>query len=73
MDGLLIYSQREEDHSKHIDLVFQKFREASIKQKIVECELLKKIIEYLGHLVSSEVISQMEQKKSRQLLIWPCT
>ena len=34
MDDLVIYSQMEEEHSEHLGLVFEKFREAGIKLKM---------------------------------------
>ena len=54
MDDLLIYSQTEEEHLKHIELVFEKFHEAGIKLKMSKCEFFKSEIEYLGHLVSGK-------------------
>ena len=33
MDNLCIYSQTEEAHLEHLELVFEKFREAIIKLK----------------------------------------
>ena len=62
MDGLLIYSQIEEEYLKHLELVFKKLKEARIKLKILKCEYFKKEIEYLGHLVSCEGICPMKQK-----------
>ena len=56
MDDLLIYSQTEEEHLKHLQLVFEKFREAGIKIKMSKCEFFKNKIEYLGHLVSGQGI-----------------
>ena len=38
MDNLLIYSQMEKKHLKHLELVFKKFREACIKLKMSKCE-----------------------------------
>ena len=61
MDNLLICSQTEE-HLKHLELVFEKFREAIIKLKMSKCEFFMKEIEYLGHLVSGQGISPMKQK-----------
>ena len=56
MDDLLIYSQTEEEHLKHLKLVFEKFREG-IKFKMSKYEFFKNEIEYLGHLVSGQGIS----------------
>ena len=49
IDDLLIYSQMEDDHLKHIQLVFEKLQEAVIKLKMSKCEFFKSEIEYLGH------------------------
>ena len=51
----------EEQHLKHLELVFNKFCKASIKLKMSKCNFFKKEIEYLGHLVSGEGISPMKQ------------
>ena len=42
MDDLLIYSQTEEEHLKHLELDFEKFREASIKLKCQEVNFSRK-------------------------------
>ena len=47
MDDLFIYSQTEEEHLKHLQLVFEKFRKAGIKFKMCKCEFIKNEIEYL--------------------------
>ena len=60
MDDLLIYSQTEEEHLKHLELVFETFREVGIKLEMSKCEFLKNKIEYLGHLMSGQGISPMK-------------
>ena len=60
MDSLLIYSQKEEEHLKHLELAFGKFRKACIKLKC-QMRIFKKEIEYLRHLVSGEGISPVKQ------------
>ena len=62
MDDLLIHSPTKEEHLKHLQLVFEKFREAGIKLKMSKCEFLKNEVESLGHLVSGQGISPMRQK-----------
>ena len=52
MDDLLIYSPTEEEHLKHLELVFGEYREMGIKLKRSKCKFFKNEIEYLGHLVS---------------------
>ena len=61
MDNLLIYNQMEEEHLKHLELVFEKLR-GWYKIENVKFEFFKMEIEYLGHLVSGEGISPVKQK-----------
>ena len=56
IDDLLTYSQPEEKHLQHLELVFEKFREAGIKLKMSKFEFLKNEIEYFGHLVPDQGI-----------------
>ena len=51
MEDLLIYSQTNEKHLKHLELVFKKCREAGMKLKM---QIFKKEIEYVGHLVPGQ-------------------
>ena len=62
MKDLLIYNKTEEEHLKHLELVFEKFKVAGIKLKMSECKFFKNKIEYLGHLVSGQGMSPMKQK-----------
>ena len=73
IEDLLIYNQTEEEHLKHLELVFEKHREAGIKLKMSKCELFKKEIEYLGHLVSGQGISPMKQKIKAMTNLAPTT
>ena len=54
MDDLLIHSQIEDEHLKHLQLVFEKIREAGIKLQMSKCEFFKSKIENLGYLVSGQ-------------------
>ena len=62
MDDLVIYSQTEGEHLKHIQLVFEKFHKAGIKLKMSKSEFFKNGIECLGHLVSRKEVSPIKQK-----------
>ena len=66
MDDLLIYSQTEKEDLKHLEVLFEKFREASIKFKISLCEFFKNEVKYLGHPVSGQGISPMRQKLKKK-------
>ena len=62
MDDLLVFSESEEEHLKHLEIIFEKFRNADLKLKLSKCQFWKKEIEYLGHLVSQEGIKVMPDK-----------
>ena len=62
LDDILIYSGDPERHLDHIQVVFGRLRMAQLKLKASKCNFLKKHIQYLGHLVSSEGIKPLEEK-----------
>ena len=70
MDDLLVFSESEE-HLRHLEIVFEKFRNADPKLKLSKCQFWKKEIEYLGHLVSQEGINVMPDKINTVLRIKP--
>ena len=57
LDDIVIYSDTVEQHLKRMDLVFAKIREAKLKLKPSKCQFLRKSVEYLGHVVSSNGVS----------------
>ena len=71
MDDLLVFSESEEEHLKHLEIIFEKFRNADLKLKLSKCQFWKKEIEYLGHLVSQEGIKVMPDKINTVLRIKP--
>ena len=73
MDDLLIYSQTEEEHLKHIQLLFDKFQEARIKLKTSRGKFFKSQIEYLGHLVLGQGTPSMKQKPQAIMDLVPAT
>ena len=69
MDDLLVFSASEEEHLKHLEIIFEKFRNTDLKLKLSKCQFWKKEIEYLGHLVSQEGIKVMPDKINTVLKI----
>ena len=49
-DDIIIFSQNEHEHLKHIEIIFKKLKKAGLKLKESKCDLFKKEIHYLGHL-----------------------
>ena len=62
LDDILIFSSDNKTHLKHLEIVFQRLREADLKLKASKCNFFKKHIQYLGHLVSGEGIEPLPEK-----------
>ena len=62
LDDIIIFSHNEEEHLKHIEIIFQKLKAAGLKLKESKCDFLKRGIHYLGHLISDEGIHPLPEK-----------
>ena len=73
VDDLLILSTTEEEHLKHLRLVFKKFHQSGLKLKFKKCALFKSQLEYLGHLKTTEGIKPLQDKVSTILRLQPAS
>ena len=62
LDDIIIFSKDEMEHLKHIEIIFQKLKEAGLKLKESKCDFFKKEIHYLGHLISDKGIYPLPEK-----------
>ena len=62
LDDIIIFSQTEEEHLKHLEIIFGRLKEAGLKLKRSKCSFMKLHIEYLGHLISENGIEPMPDK-----------
>ena len=62
LDDILIFSPDNKTHLEHLEVVFQRLREADLKLKASKCNFFKEHIQYLGHLVSGEGIEPLPEK-----------
>ena len=62
LDDIIIFSKNEAEHIRHIEVIFQKLKEAGLKLKESKCDFFKKEIHYLGHLVSDKGIYPLPEK-----------
>lgn len=53
-DDLIVYGKNEEDHLQNLHMVLSKFRKAGMKIRPEKCELFRKEVKFLGHMVSKE-------------------
>lgn len=56
VDDIIIWSKDFQTHLKHLDLIFQRFREAYLKLRPTKCEFANSKILYLDHIISNEGI-----------------
>lgn len=52
IDDIIIFSKTEEDHIRHLNIVFDTIEKANMKVPLDKCEFLKQEIEFLGFVVS---------------------
>ena len=62
LDDIIIFSKNKAEHLKHIEIIFQKLKEAGLKLKESKCDFFKKEIHYLGHLISDKGIYPLPEK-----------
>ena len=62
LDNIIIFSKNEAEHLKHIEIIFQKLKEAGLKLKESKCGYFKKEIYHMGHLISDKGIYPLPGK-----------
>ena len=70
LDDIIVFSQTPEEHVHRLKAVFNKLSTASLKLKPSKCDLFRKEIKYLGHVVSNEGIST-DPDKIKSVTEWP--
>lgn len=62
MDDLIIFSTSLQEHEQHIRQVFDRLRLFNLKIQLDKCEFLRKEVEYLGHLVTTDGVKPNPKK-----------
>ena len=62
LGNIIIFSKNEADHIKHIGTIFQKLKAAGLKLKEPKCDIFKRGIHYLGHLISVDEMQPLPEK-----------
>ena len=65
LDDLIIFSKTFDEHLERLQLVFSRLQEHGLKLKPSKCQLMRKEVQYLGHLVSAEGVRTDPEKISR--------
>ena len=53
VDGILIYSQSEEEHEDHLRIVLQALKDHKLYAKFSKCEFWLTEVRFFGHVVSA--------------------
>ena len=70
LDDIIVKGQNEEDSIEHLREVFRRVRAANLKLKPSKCDLFRKKISYLGHIIGGEGV-QTDPKKVKAVKEWP--
>ena len=70
LDDIIVFSQTPEEHLVRLQAVFDKLKAAGLKLKPSKCELFKKQINYLRHVVGQEGVST-DPDKIKAVTEWP--
>ena len=62
LDNIIIFTQIEQEHLKHIKIIFKKLKKAGLKLKESKCNFFKKEIHDLGHLISVNGMQPLPKK-----------
>ena len=62
IDDILIFSETEADHRRHLEQVLQRMQEHKLHARLAKCEFFKNELEYLGYHVSSAGVSVLPSR-----------
>jgi hypothetical protein len=68
-DDILIYSQTEEEHCRHLTTVLAILQSNQLKAKMSKCTFFAPQVEYLGHIISGRGVAT-DPSKIQDILEW---
>ena len=70
LDDIILFSRTVEEHLSRLKILFGRLREANLKLKPSKCHLMRRSVEFLGYVVSSDGIAT-DSKKTEAVQQWP--
>ena len=70
LDGILIHSKDEQEHTGHLEIVFQRLLNAGLTLRGTKCDIEMSSIQYLGHVFSANGMSP-DPNKVKAVADWP--
>ena len=62
LDDIIIFSDSWEEHMKHIELVFQRIKDAGLTLKRSKCAFASAVVDYLGHTIGLNSVQPRKAK-----------
>lgn len=69
-DDILVYSKSLEEHLIHLRQVFELLKQHQLRFKLSKCSFAQSSLEFLGHIISSQVVAT-DPKKMTIVEHWP--
>ena len=70
LDDIVIFSKDPVSHLERLEAVFRKLEEAGLKLKPSKCELFRRKLAYLGHVISAKGVAT-DESKIEAIKNWP--
>ena len=70
LDDVIVFSDNFNDHMKRLETVLDRMSKAGLKLKPEKCQLLRKEVTFLGHVVSEKGV-QPNLDNIAKILAWP--
>ena len=70
LDDILVFGRDFKEHLQRLDMVFSTLRRANLKLKPSKCKLFQKSVQFLGHQISAEGVTPL-QDKIEVVKSWP--
>ena len=64
LDDIIIYSNSDEEHKTHVNMVADRLRENNLKVKLSKCHFAREQVEYLSHIISNGSLRTNPEKTS---------
>ena len=70
LDDILLISRDFPEHFKHLEMLFQRFRDANLRMNEKKCSFAKDEVKYIGHILSKDGI-RIDPSKTEVISSWP--
>lgn len=70
LDDIIVFTSSVDEQLSHLDVVLSRLRQEGVKVKLEKCSFFKYEVQYLGHLISQEGVSN-DPSKAFVVAEWP--